>query len=249
MRIPAAPSGWTIADLGRARTRLDLVLAAPRDRGDPMEFRGDDKWDNDQDLPVPELLARLRDDAARGCTAIARIASSDAPGWWPEGAWGGYRQDTVRGVLVHLLNDNAGVGGEHHGFPLPPRPQPPACRPPMLCVSSRGETSRGRGRIRPEDNDPDRPQYLIKTPSAEVSEPGSMVRQGFITAYAHVSGEPGEERTDDAARRRDRFRYATAARQDDSGYCQGVIRRRCNRSRQAGASRSAWCPDRVGCRH
>ncbi|GAA4200684.1 mycothiol transferase [Actinocatenispora rupis] len=111
VRTPAAPSGWTIAGLvGHVRDStwfwLHHVIA-----GNPMEFRGDDEWDNDPDLSFPELLARLRDDTARGCAAVARIASGDAPGWWPEGAWGGYRQDTVRGVLVHLLNDNAAHTG------------------------------------------------------------------------------------------------------------------------------------------
>ncbi|CCH69612.1 hypothetical protein BN10_270002 [Phycicoccus elongatus Lp2] len=30
----------------------------------------------------------------------------------PEGAWGGYRQDSVRGVLLHLLKDNAAHSGQ-----------------------------------------------------------------------------------------------------------------------------------------
>lgn len=112
VRTPAAPSGWTIAGLvGHVHDStwfwLHHVIA-----GNPMSFRDDDEWDNDPDCGLPELLARLRDDTARGCAAVAQVASTDAPGWWPEGAWGGYRQDTVRGVLVHLLNDNAAHTGQ-----------------------------------------------------------------------------------------------------------------------------------------
>jgi uncharacterized damage-inducible protein DinB len=111
VRTPAAPSGWSIAGLvGHVHDStwfwLHHVIA-----GNPMQFREDDGWDNDPDLPFRELLARLRDDTARGCATVAALASTDAPGWWPEGAWGGYRQDTVRGVLVHLLNDNAAHTG------------------------------------------------------------------------------------------------------------------------------------------
>ncbi|MEV0842117.1 DinB family protein [Actinocatenispora sera] len=111
VRTPAARSGWSIAGLvGHVHDStwfwLHHVIA-----GNPMQFGEDDGWDNDPALPFPELVARLRGDTARGCAAVAALASTDAPGWWPEGAWGGYRQDTVRGVLVHLLNDNAAHTG------------------------------------------------------------------------------------------------------------------------------------------
>lgn len=111
VRTPAARSGWTIAGLvGHVHDStwfwLHHVIG-----GNPMQFRGDDEWDNDPDLPFPQLLDRLREDTARGLAAVAPRDSTDAPGWWPEGAWGGYRQDTVLGVLVHLLNDNVAHTG------------------------------------------------------------------------------------------------------------------------------------------
>lgn len=112
VRTPAAPSGWTIAGLvghmhGSTRFWLHNVVA-----GHPMEFQDDDPWDNDPELPFALLLDQLRRDTASACAAVAHIPSSAAPGWWPEGAWGGYRQTTVRGVLVHLLNDNAAHTGQ-----------------------------------------------------------------------------------------------------------------------------------------
>jgi uncharacterized damage-inducible protein DinB len=111
VREPAAPSGWTIAGLvGHIHDStwfwLRNVIA-----GHPMTFDDDDQWDNDPALPMTQLLQQLRTDTARGCTAVERLASDATPGWWPEEAWGGYRQETIRGVLVHLLYDNAAHTG------------------------------------------------------------------------------------------------------------------------------------------
>jgi uncharacterized damage-inducible protein DinB len=111
VREPAAPSGWTIAGLvGHIHDStwfwLHNVIA-----GHPKTFDEDDPWDNDPDLPMTQLLHRLRTDTARACAVIEHLASHAAPGWWPEGAWNGYRQATIRGVLVHLLYDNAAHTG------------------------------------------------------------------------------------------------------------------------------------------
>jgi uncharacterized damage-inducible protein DinB len=110
-RTPVAPSGWTIAGLvGHVHESthfwLHNVIA-----GHPMNFNDDDRWDNEPDIPVPLLLGRLRRDTDQGCVEVQHLSSTAAPGWWPQGAWGGYRQTTVRGVLLHLLNDNAAHTG------------------------------------------------------------------------------------------------------------------------------------------
>ena len=110
VREPAAPSGWTIAGLvGHVRDstwfRLHHVVA-----GHPTTVH-DDAWDNDPDLPMTQLLDLLRADTGQACAASEHLASNDAPGWWPEGAWGGYLQDTIRGVLFHLLQDNVAHTG------------------------------------------------------------------------------------------------------------------------------------------
>ena len=106
VRRPAAPSGWTIAGLiGHVHDSthfwLHEVIA-----GRPGTFDADARWDNDPAATLPELVARLRAAFARDCAAIEGVSADAAPGWWPEGAWGGYRQDTVRGVLLHLMHDN-----------------------------------------------------------------------------------------------------------------------------------------------
>ena len=111
VREPAAPSGWSIAGLVghvHACTWFWLHHVAA---GHPTTLDEDARWDNDPELSVAELLHQLRRDTARACAAVEPLAGDAAPGWWPEGAWGGYRQETIRGVLLHLLYDNAAHTG------------------------------------------------------------------------------------------------------------------------------------------
>jgi uncharacterized damage-inducible protein DinB len=110
-RTPVVPSGWTVAGLlGHVHDCtyfwLHNVVAAH-----PMEFDADDVWDNDPDVPIAQLVDRLSTDTQRCCVAVQGISSLAVPGWWPDGAWGGYRQDTVLGVLLHLLNEIASHSG------------------------------------------------------------------------------------------------------------------------------------------
>ena len=113
MRMPVAPSGWSVLGLlGHVHDStifwLHNVVA-----GNPTEFdESDDEWVNDPDRPATEMIAVLLADVATACAAVRGVASDQKPGWWPEGAWGGYRQHTVRGVMLHLLNDNAAHTGQ-----------------------------------------------------------------------------------------------------------------------------------------
>lgn len=112
VRTPAAPSGWTIAGLlGHVHDStsfwLHHVLA-----GHPVVLEEEDEWVDDPELPLALLQERLRVDTARACTQVEHLSSDAAPGWWPDGAWGGYRQETVRGVLTHLLVDNTAHTGQ-----------------------------------------------------------------------------------------------------------------------------------------
>lgn len=111
VRVPVAASGWTIAGLlvhvlDSTTFWLHNVVA-----GNPMDFDDDDAWNNDPSVPLARLTERMRVEVQQRCSAVSRVASTAAPNWWPDGAWGGYRQHTVRGVLIHLLNDNAAHTG------------------------------------------------------------------------------------------------------------------------------------------
>lgn len=107
VRATAAPSGWSIAGLVghvHASTRFWLHNVIG---GNAVELDERGVWDNDPIVPFPALLERVTRETSDACAAVRGRSSEDAPGWWPEGAWGGYRQHTVRGVLMHVLNDDA----------------------------------------------------------------------------------------------------------------------------------------------
>lgn len=111
LRTPVAASGWTIVGLvGHVRDSstfwLDNIVG-----GVPTSM-DDEPWDNDPTVPAEDVISQLTSEAERACTALQGIRHDAAPGWWPEGAWGGYRQTTVRGVLLHLFNDNAAHAGQ-----------------------------------------------------------------------------------------------------------------------------------------
>ena len=110
-RAPVAPSGWSVLGLlGHVRDTtlfwLTNVIA-----GRPTTMGADDCWDNNPAAAAAEVIDRVLGDVERACAATRGVSSTAAPGWWPTGAWGGYRQDTVRAVLLHLLNDNVAHAG------------------------------------------------------------------------------------------------------------------------------------------
>ncbi|GAA1477610.1 hypothetical protein GCM10009623_20560 [Nocardioides aestuarii] len=111
LRTPVTSSGWTILGLVEHVRDSTVFWLENVVLGVPAEM-DDEAWDNDPAARGAEVIERLRVDTARACEAVAHVASTASPGWWPEGAWGGYRQDEVRGVLVHLLNDNAAHTGQ-----------------------------------------------------------------------------------------------------------------------------------------
>lgn len=112
LRAPAVPSGWSMLGLlGHVRDSSyfwlhHIVL------GHPMDFDdSDDAWDNTPAAPADEVVASLVDTITATCGAVRDTPADAPPGWWPKGAWGGYRQDTVLGVLIHLLADNTAHAG------------------------------------------------------------------------------------------------------------------------------------------
>lgn len=112
LRTPVTTSGWTVLGLlDHVRDStvfwLEHVVV-----GSAAELDEDKPWDNDPAASAQDVIARVESDVARACAAARGTPHDAAPGWWPEGAWGGYRQDSVRGVLLHLLKDNAAHSGQ-----------------------------------------------------------------------------------------------------------------------------------------
>lgn len=112
LRTPVVPSGWTpLGLLGHVRDSSHFWLNHVA-LGDPMDFDdADDSWDNDPLSTAAEVVDSLLSTVSSDCRAVRHLRADAEPGWWPDGAWGGYRQDTTLGVLVHLLVDNTAHAG------------------------------------------------------------------------------------------------------------------------------------------
>lgn len=114
LRARPLPSGWSVLGLlGHVRESTVFWLRHVV-VGEPFEaFTEDDEpWDNDPAATGAEILAGFLAETSAACAAVRGLDADAAPGWWPEGAWGGYRQDTIRGVLLHLYTDNAAHSGQ-----------------------------------------------------------------------------------------------------------------------------------------
>lgn len=113
LRSRPLPSGWSpLGLLGHVRDSTvfwlhDVLL------GHPVPFDdADDVWDDDPSAPAADVVAGYLDAHRRAVDGVRALVAGDPPAWWPEGAWGGYRQDTVLGVLLHLLADNTAHAGQ-----------------------------------------------------------------------------------------------------------------------------------------
>jgi hypothetical protein len=79
----------------------------------PLGHDSDDVVEIGDPAPAAaEVVAGFVASYAADVAAARGLPADSAPAWWPEGAWGGYRQDTVLGVLMHLFADNAAHAGQ-----------------------------------------------------------------------------------------------------------------------------------------
>jgi uncharacterized damage-inducible protein DinB len=114
LRARPLPSGWTMLGLlghvaDSTHFWLHHVLL-----GHPVAMDEDEGWPDDPAAPAAEVVAGFSASYLADVAAVRAhdLDAAEAPRWWPEGAWGGYRQDTVLGVLLHLLADNAAHAGQ-----------------------------------------------------------------------------------------------------------------------------------------
>jgi uncharacterized damage-inducible protein DinB len=112
LRATPLPSGWSMLGLlGHVRDSTHFWLHHVL-LGHPTELDEEETWNNDPAPPAAEVVAGFLASYTADIDAARELAPGAAPGWWPEGAWGGYRQDTVLGVLLHLFADNAAHAGQ-----------------------------------------------------------------------------------------------------------------------------------------
>ena len=112
LRARLLPSGWSMLGLlGHVRDSTHFWLHHVL-LGHATELDEDEAWDDDPALPAAQVVAGFVASYVADVAAARGLAADAGPGWWPDGAWGGYRQETVLGVLMHLFADNAAHAGQ-----------------------------------------------------------------------------------------------------------------------------------------
>ncbi len=110
------PSGWTL------RGKLEHMVVNERFwvraiiGGDPglvaeLEAEPDDTWHFDPGLDGDQVAELCLAECAASDAALARVAADQAVAWFPAEQFGGWRIDTVRQVLHHLILETATHAG------------------------------------------------------------------------------------------------------------------------------------------
>ena len=114
LRATVMPSGWSMLGLlGHVRDSTHFWLHHVL-RGHPVEMDDDGHLARRPARAGGEVLAGFVASYVADVAAVRALGlrPEEPPRWWPEGAWGGYRQDTVLGVLMHVLADNTAHTGQ-----------------------------------------------------------------------------------------------------------------------------------------
>ncbi|MGZ4599021.1 MAG: DinB family protein [Oryzihumus sp.] len=112
LRRPVLPSGWSCLGLLRhlalddERFWFQAVLA-----GDPAaiaEVTGNpaDAWQVGPETSAESVFALYRAQAERADALLAEMSLDTPPAWWPD-FFGGWRLDTAREVVLHVLTETA----------------------------------------------------------------------------------------------------------------------------------------------
>ena len=116
MRRPVLPSGWSCLGLVRHLALDDErfwfrgVVAGEQEVIDEVAASTQSAWQLGPDETADQVLARYRTEAARTDAIVAATALDAAPAWWPD-FFGGFRMDSLREVLLHVIAETATHAG------------------------------------------------------------------------------------------------------------------------------------------
>jgi uncharacterized damage-inducible protein DinB len=113
LRRPVLPSGWTMLGLVQ-HLALDVerfwfravVDAEPRVI-DRLDGNVDDAWQVGSLVPAESVIDSYREEIERADKIIAATPLDAGPAWWPEGMFGGWRVDSVREIVLHVITETA----------------------------------------------------------------------------------------------------------------------------------------------
>ncbi len=115
LAAPAAPSGWSMAQLVQHLTLDDELfwISGVLDgdvRAREAVAASTDGW-RAPALPGTEAIARYQAECERSDEVLARVDLDAAPAWWPAELFGAWRLATGADVLLHLVVETATHAG------------------------------------------------------------------------------------------------------------------------------------------
>lgn len=113
LRRPVLPSGWSCLGLVR-RLALDDerfwfrgIVAGDQSVIDQVAEAPDDAWRVGPDVPVEAVFDMYRQQIDLTNAIITATPLDAPPAWWPEELFGGWRLDSLREVILHVLTETA----------------------------------------------------------------------------------------------------------------------------------------------
>lgn len=110
LRRPVLPSGWSCAGMVRHLTVGTRFWFEEVMCGRPLAPVADD-FHLDAAEPVAPILAAFAQQAPGAVELVRDLPLDTAPGWWPEGRWGGWRLATLGDILLHSLVETSTHAG------------------------------------------------------------------------------------------------------------------------------------------
>jgi len=115
LRRPVLPSGWNCLGLVH-HLALDVekfwfraVVAGERPAIEEILASGD-AWKPAAEMPAQEIFALYRKECELADALLAGADPEASPAWWPD-FFGGWRYDTLREVVLHVITETATHAG------------------------------------------------------------------------------------------------------------------------------------------
>ena len=117
LRRPVLPSGWSAVGLVNhlsmdvERLWFRAVVAGDTQAVEAVVSSTADGWQVDDAIPAADILATYRREIELADAVLAGASLEAEPAWWPEDAFGDWRLENVRDVLLHVIVETASHAG------------------------------------------------------------------------------------------------------------------------------------------
>ncbi len=113
LRRPVLPSGWSCLGL-LSHLALDDerfwfrgVVAGEQSVKELVADPAHDAWQVGRDVSAEDVFQLYRQETQRTNEILSATTLDAVPAWWPEELFGGWRLDSVRQVVLHVITETA----------------------------------------------------------------------------------------------------------------------------------------------